>query len=495
MRAFLGLDIGTSSVKAVLVDEAGATLAEAGRPLAVSRPRPLWSEQDPEDWWTATREAVEIVRAAAPQAWRTLAAIGLSGQMHGATLLDGAGRPLRPAILWNDGRCAAECAELERRVPGFRTRASNVAMPGFTAPKLLWVAAHEPEIFAATRMVLLPKDYVRFRLTGEFVGEMSDAAGTLWLDIARRRWDDDLLGACGLTKARVPRLVEGSEISGHLSAELARAWGLAGRAVPVAGGAGDNAASAIGIGAVAPGQGFLSLGTSGVLFAATDGLRAAPDRTLHAFCHALPQLWHAMAVTLSAASALSWVAGLTGHGDDIPGLLARVEAFASDESRRVGAPLFLPYLTGERTPHNDADATGLFAGSRAEHDAVALCHAVLEGVALALVDGLDVFREAGVALDSCMLVGGGSRSAVWAQLLADALGLSLDRPAGAATGAATGATRLAMLCTAPYERTAMICERPAVERRFEPRQERHAEMRLRLDRFRELYRAEVATRE
>ncbi|KAA2244335.1 xylulokinase [Salinarimonas soli] len=494
MAAFLGLDIGTSSVKAVLVDEAGAALAEAGRPLAVSRPRPLWSEQDPEDWWTAAREAVEAVRAAAPQAWRELAAIGLSGQMHGATLLDGAGRPLRPAILWNDGRCAAECAELERRVPRFRARASNVAMPGFTAPKLLWVAAHEPDIFAATRMVLLPKDYVRFRLTGEFVGEMSDAAGTLWLDIARRRWDDELLAACGLTSAQVPRLVEGSQVSGHLSPDLARAWGLDGRAIPVAGGAGDNAASAIGIGAVAPGDGFLSLGTSGVLFAATDGLRADPDRTLHAFCHALPELWHVMAVTLAAASALSWVAGLTGQGDDIPGLIARAEAFASDESRRAAAPLFLPYLTGERTPHNDAGATGLFAGLRAEHGADALCHAVLEGVALAFVDDLEVLRGADVALTSCMLVGGGSRSAFWAQLLADALGIPLDRPAGAATGAATGAARLAMLCVAPPERMASICAKPPVERRFEPRQERHAEMKPRHDRFRELYRAEVATR-
>ncbi len=494
MSTYLGLDIGTSSVKALLVGEDQGVLAESSAPLEVQRPRPLWSEQDPEAWWAAVLGAVEAVRRAAPDGWAGLAGIGLSGQMHGATLLDARGRPLRPAILWNDGRCAAECAELERRVPDFRSRAANVAMPGFTAPKLLWVMAHEPEVFAATAKVLLPKDYVRLRLTGAYVGEMSDAAGTLWLDVARRAWDDGLLAACDLTTAHMPSLVEGSEASGHVRPELAAEWGLPGRKVPVAGGAGDNAASAVGMGAVAPGDGFLSLGTSGVLFAVTDGLKADPDRTLHAFCHALPDRWHAMAVTLAAASALTWAAALTGNGGDIPGLLARAEAFAADEGRRAAAPLFLPYLTGERTPYNDAEATGLFANLRAEHGADALAYAVLEGVALAFVDDLDVVEGAGVRLSSCMLVGGGSRSAFWAQLLADALGLALDRPAGSAAGAAAGAARLGMLAVSPPGAAAEICRKPPVERRFEPRPERRAELGPRLARFRALYRAERALR-
>ena len=354
MASFLGLDIGTSSVKALLVDADQRVMAVGTAPLEVSRPRPLWSEQNPSDWWDATQAAVAQVRAAAGEAWRGLAGIGLSGQMHGATLLDAGGRVLRPAILWNDGRSFAECAELMREVPDFTTRAGNLAMPGFTAPKLLWVRHHEPDIFAAVARVLLPKDYVRWRMTGAFVSDVSDASGTAWLDVAARRWDDTLLAATGLSVANMPGLAEGSDVSARLSAEIATAWGVA--RVPVAGGGGDNAASAVGIGAVRAGQGFLSLGTSGVIFAVTDRYVSAPERTLHAFCHALPGRWHGMAVHLSAAASLEWVARLVGAGEDIGGLLARVQAWATPE-RIAHAPIFLPYLSGERTPHNDAEAT------------------------------------------------------------------------------------------------------------------------------------------
>ena len=493
MDSFLGLDIGTSSVKALLVDAGQRTLAEASSPLAVSRPHPLWSEQAPADWWEGCLAAVEAVRAAAPEGWRGLAGVGLSGQMHGATLLDGSNRVLRPAILWNDGRSFAECAELGRLVPDLARRASNLAMPGFTAPKLLWVRAHEPEIFAATRKVLLPKDYVRLQLTGGHVSDMSDASGTLWLDIAQRRWDDALLGACGLTRAHMPDLVEGSAVSGYLSASVADRWGLSGRRIPVAGGGGDNAASAVGIGAVEAGDGFLSLGTSGVLFAVTDRLAARPERTLHAFCHALPGRWHGMSVMLSAAAALSWVAALTGHADDIPGLLARAEAFGEDGGRRRNAPVFLPYLSGERTPHNDAEASGLFAGLRAEHGPEALTYAVLEGVAFSFADGYSVLSEAGARLETCMLVGGGARSTFWAQMLADVLGIPLQLPDGAEVGAALGAARLGMLA-AGAGTEAQVCTAPAVRRTFTPNTSSTEKFRPRLARYRALYPAEKATR-
>src|SRR5271165_6664428 len=256
---FLGLDIGTSSVKALLVDADQRVVAEASAPLSVSRPHPLWSEQDPHDWVTGVEAAVAVIRRHAPTELAALAGIGLSGQMHGATLLDAHDKPLRPAILWNDGRSFAECAELKRRVPDLEERTGNLAMPGFTAPKMLWVAAHEPEVARATKRVLLPKDYVRLRLSGEAVSEMSDASGTLWLDVGRRRWAESLLAATGLTEKAMPSLVEGSEVSAYLAPEIASAWGLAGRKIPIAGGGGDNAASAIGVGATAAGAGFVSL--------------------------------------------------------------------------------------------------------------------------------------------------------------------------------------------------------------------------------------------
>ena len=317
---------------------------------------------------------------------------------------------MRPAILWNDGRSFAECEELARRVPDFLARAGNLAMPGFTAPKAMWLAKHEPEAFARTKRVLLPKDYVRLKLTGEAVSEMSDAAGTLWLDIARRRWDETLIAASGLTLAHMPALVEGSEVSAYLSPQTAAAWGLAGRKIPVAGGGGDNAASAVGVGAIAAGEGFVSLGTSGVVFSVTDKYVSLPQRTLHAFCHALPGRWHGMSVMLSAAASLTWGANLVGRGDRIGACVDEVEAFARNAEALRTAPIFLPYLSGERTPHNDPEATGLFAGLTAAHGAEALLFAVMEGVAFSFADGVDVLREAGAAPVTPLLVGGGARS-------------------------------------------------------------------------------------
>ena len=492
-EAFLGLDIGTSSVKALLMDADQKVLGEETADLQVSRPHPQWSEQNPEDWVSAVQSAIAAIRAKAPQALAGLNGVGLSGQMHGAVLLDHADKVLRPAILWNDGRSFAECAELERAVPDFRRRAGNIAMPGFTAPKLMWVAKHEPDIFSRVAHVLLPKDHVRLRLTGEHVGEMSDAAGTLWLDIARRRWDDDLLAASGMKQSQMPRLVEGSAVSAFLSPKIAAEWGLAGRKIPVAGGGGDNAAAAVGVGAVAAGEGFVSLGTSGVIFAVTDRYISLPERTLHAFCHALPGRWHGMSVMLSAAASLAWIAGILGRPHEIGALVDEAEAFAKVDDNLANAPIFLPYLSGERTPHNDPAATGLFAGLRAEHGAAALVFAVLEGVAFSFADGADVLSAAGAKPTSTLLVGGGARSRFWGQMIADVTGLKIDLAAGAEAGAALGAARLAMLAAGAGSEAA-ICVRPAIHSSFVPSPERGAAHGARLKRYRALYGAEKTTR-
>ncbi len=453
---YLGIDIGTSSVKAVLLDAQGAVLAQAASSLEVSRPSPGFSEQDPEAWWRAALRAVAALPAGARAGVR---AVGLSGQMHGATLLDAQDRPLRPAILWNDGRSAQECLELERREPASRAITGNIMMPGFTAPKLLWVARHEPEIFRRTAHVLLPKDYVRLRLTGEKVSDMSDAAGTGWLDVGRREWSDAMLAATDLTRAHMPRLVEGSSPSGTLTADAAEALGLP-RAL-VAGGGGDNAASAVGLGVVRPGQAFLSLGTSGVLFVVTERFRPNPEGAAHAFCHCLPQRWHQMSVMLSAASTLDWIAQVVG-ADDLTGLVARAQAHGLHRH----SPLFLPYLTGERTPHNDPHARGVFFGLRPDSSAAELAGAVLEGVALAFADGLDVLIDKGDPVGEISVTGGGARLPYWGRLIAAALRRPLTYRSGGEVGAALGAARLARLAAGETE--AAVCPAPPVQCTVQP---------------------------
>ncbi len=492
-KTYLGLDVGTSSVKALLVDAEQRVVAEASPSLTVSRPHPLWSEQDPDDWVKGVEAGVAAIRKQAPEAFAALAGIGLSGQMHGATLLDAADKPLRPAILWNDGRSFAECAELKRRVPDVEKITGNLVMPGFTAPKMLWVAAHEPEIAKATKRVLLPKDYVRLRLSGEAVSEMSDSAGTSWLDVGKRRWDESLLAATGLTLSAMPRLVEGSEVSAHLSPAVARAWGLEGRSIPIAGGGGDNAASAIGVGATEAGSGFVSLGTSGVIFSVTDRYISLPERTLHAFCHALPNRWHGMAVMLSAASSLAWIAAILGRENEVGALVASAESFARSKAAVAAAPVFLPYLSGERTPHNDAEATGTLAGLRASHAADALVFAVMEGVAFSFADAVDVLDAAGARPVRPLLVGGGARSDFWGQMIADVTGLTIDVAQGAEAGAALGAARLGMLAAGAGSVEA-VCTRPPVQRSFVPDADSAALHAPRLKRYRALYPAEKATR-
>jgi xylulokinase len=450
---FLGIDIGTSSVKAVLVDEHGAIVAQASDSLVVSRPQPGFSEQDPESWWRATVNAVRNLPAGARAAVR---AVGLSGQMHGATLLDAHDKPLRPAILWNDGRSGRGCVDLERREPNLRAITGNIMMPGFTAPKLLWVARHEPEIFRRTACVLLPKDYVRLKMTGEKLSDMSDASGTAWLDVGRRDWSDLLLAATGLTRANMPRLVEGTSPAGTLTPTAADELQLP--RVVVAGGGGDNAASAVGLGVVSPGQAFLSLGTSGVLFVVTDRFRPNPERAAHAFCHCLPGRWHQMAVLLSAAGVLDWVAQLTGKSD-----LPRLVKDAKAQGVKRQSPFFLPYLSGERTPHNDPHARGVFFGIRPDTTAADLTGAVLEGVALAFADGLDVLVEKGGTVGDITVTGGGARLPYWGELLAAALNRPMIYRLGGEVGAALGAARLGRLALGT-EGPEDVCSAPPIER-------------------------------
>jgi xylulokinase len=478
---YLGIDLGTSEVKVLLLAPDARVIGTAGSPFTVSRPHPRWAEQDPEDWWRGTCAAVAALRAQHPEAFAQIRGIGLSGQMHGAVLLDAHDRVLRPAILWNDMRSAQECALLTERAPQLHTVAGNLAMPGFTAPKLLWVARHEPDLFKRTACVLLPKDYLRLRMTGEKISDPSDAAGTLWLDVARREWSDALLDACDMQRTQMPRLAEGSAPAGVLRAELAREWGLGGQIVVAAGG-GDNATSAIGIGATEPGDGFVSLGTSGVLCVVADRFLPNPASAVHAFCHAIPDRWHQMSVVLSAASCLRWVCKLTGT--DEPTLVAEA-ARLSDEAR-ASAPIFLPYLSGERTPHNDPYAQGVFFGMSHGTDRALLGYAVLEGVTLALTDGLDALAAAGTAPRALSLLGGGARSAYWAQMLADALATPTRQHGGGETGAALGAARLGWLAAGGDP--AQVLTKPPIVAEFSPDAERHGALRARLDAYRALYR-------
>jgi len=448
---FLGIDIGTSGVKAVVLDTAGTVVGQGIAPLAVQRPQPLWSEQDPDAWWQATTAAVLAID---PDLRRDVRGIGLAGQMHGATLLGADDRPLRPAILWNDGRSFAECAELEAATSAFHDIAGNLVMPGFTAPKLQWVRHHEPAVFERIATVLLPKDYVRLQMTGERVSDVSDAAGTLWLDVAARRWSDALLAATGLDESQMPRLVEGNAAAGRLRADVAGAWGM--DPVPVAGGGGDNAAGAAGVGAVRDGDALLSLGTSGVIFVATDSFRPNVDGAVHTFCHCVPDMWHQMAVHLSAASCIDWVARLTGAAGAAD-LFARAERVGPAS----GPELFLPYLSGERTPHNDAQVRGGFLRLDNDSSPERLAQAVLEGVGFALADGLRVLREAGTTVERLSVIGGGARSRYWGQTLAAAMNVELVYLQGGEVGPALGAARLAQLAVDGGS-AADVCQPPPV---------------------------------
>ena len=432
---YIGIDLGTSGVKAVLMTSEQTVLAEGSAALTVSRPRDGWSEQDPKDWVAATILALD--QLAAQQDLSSVRGIGLSGQMHGATVLDADDQVLRPCILWNDTRASSEARDLDQD-PQFRDISGNIVFPGFTAPKIAWMRTHEPEVFDRIAKVLLPKDYLRLWLTGEHVSEMSDAAGTSWLATGARDWSDPLLAACGLDRSNMPRLVEGSDSSGQVRNEIALRWGMKAGKVCVAGGAGDNAATAIGTGVSRPGEAFVSLGTSGVLFAASDRYRPAPENAVHTFCHAVPETWHQMGVVLAAADALNWYSRLVGRSAaDLTAELDKLET--------PGKTIFLPYLGGERTPLNSAVIRAGFIGLEHATDTNAATRAVLEGVGFALRDCHEMLKATGTDITSLIAVGGGSQSAYWLKTLATILNQPIQCPISGDFGAALGAARLGMM--------------------------------------------------
>ncbi|MEP3226136.1 MAG: xylulokinase [Parasphingorhabdus sp.] len=449
--SYLGIDLGTSGVKALIMDQADNVLATAHADLTVQRPLPLHSEQNPEDWMAAVDSAVTQLPA---DLRNDVSAMGLAGQMHGAVLLDAQNQLLRPAILWNDGRSFSQCKTLENTVPTLARLTGNRAMPGFTAPKIQWVREKEPAIFDRIAKILLPKDWLRFKLSGAMVSDMSDAAGTLWLDTEQRQWSLDMLEATGLTLSHMPALAEGPDNSGHLSAAFAARWNMA--QVPIAAGGGDNAAGAVGSGVARPGDTMLSIGTSGVIFHVDDQYRPNPAGGVHTFCHALPGLWHQMSVMLSAASAVDWVAATTGFADT-PSLFTAVEK----RGQLTQSEIFLPYLSGERTPHNDPHATGIFFGLTHETDPTALGQAALEGVALAYADGADAIAACGNEIKQLNVIGGGARSHYWGRLLAAAINKPLVYREGADRGAAFGAARLARIMM-EGENTALILAAPEI---------------------------------
>jgi xylulokinase len=445
MSYLLGLDIGTSGAKALLCGDAGGVVATATAGYPLYTPRPLWSEQDPADWWRGAQAALREVLAASAVDARQIAGLGLTGQMHGAVFLDAQGQVIRPALLWNDQRTAAECAEITERVGTERliAIAGNPALTGFQAPKILWLRNHEPEHYARLAQVLLPKDYIRLLLTGARAADASDAAGTLLLDLQARDWSDEILGALNIPREWLPRVYEGPEITGTLLPEVASELGLP-AGLPVVAGGGDNAAAAVGTGVVRAGVVSSSIGTSGVLFAHSDTVALDPHGRLHTFCHAVPGQYHLMAVTLAAGGAFQWLRN-TLNVQTLERSTVQRLTYEDLTQMAVAVPpgaeglLFLPYLTGERTPHLDPLARGAFVGLTTRHTAAHMIRAVMEGVVFSLRDGLEIMRGLNVPIGEVRATGGGGRSPLWRQMQADIYGApvaSLAAEEGPAYGAA-----------------------------------------------------------
>ena len=465
MPYLLGLDVGTTGAKGLLIDETGRVAASATGDYPLANPRPLWSEQDPEDWWLACADCMRRVLALADIAPEQVAGVGFSGQMHGLVLLDEDGRVLRPAILWNDQRTGDQCRIITERL-GLETLlklTGNPVLPGFTAPKLLWVAQNEPELFARTARFLLPKDYVRFRLTGTLATDVSDASGTSLFDVANRTWSDAMFDALDIPRAWAPDCVESPEVCGRVTVQAAGQTGLA-PGTPVVGGGGDQAAQAIGTGLVTEGKIAATLGTSGVVFAPTQSPRIDPAGRLHAFCHAVPGMWHVMGVMLAAGGSLRWFRDELGNVERSAAGLLDVEPYDLIASQAARAPagceglVFLPYLSGERTPHPDPNARGAFVGLTLRHGKRHLARAVLEGVAYGLRDSLTLVRELGTSPESLRVSGGGARSELWRQILADVFDLDVAT-VNLSEGAALGAALLAGVGAKVFTDVEQACDR------------------------------------
>lgn len=475
---YIGFDLGTSGLRGLLIDDDGTPVASHEVSYPSEHPNRGWSEQDPAHWIDACGTIVRHLRDQVPDAWRHVAGIGVSGHMHGAVLLDGSGAVIRPCILWNDTRSHDAAAVLDA-ADHVRDLSGNIVFPGFTAPKLMWVAKNEPENYAKVAKVVLPAGYLNYWLTGDYVADMSDSAGTSWLDVGERAWSDVLLNASGMHETQMPRLVEGSQSAGGLRADLARDWGLS-SAVQVAGGAGDNAAAACGAGVLKEGQGFISLGTSGVLLAARDSYAPKASSAVHTFCHAIPDRWYQMGVILAATDCLNWLSSVTGRSP------AELTGAIGDKLLAPGQLQFLPYLSGERTPHNDSQIRGSFIGLDVTTTTADMTRAVLEGVSYALRDSYEALKTTGVSLTQLLALGGGTKSRVWVQMLATVLNLPVDMPSAGDFGAALGAARLAQ-CAVTDAAPDTVMATPEIAETISPNAELVAAFDEGYARYRKLY--------
>jgi xylulokinase len=455
MAYFLGIDISTTGSKVIVMDESGGICATASSPHTLQTPKPLWSEQDPGQWWEATKISIRAALEQVGLVGGSIAAVGLTGQMHGLVLLDDAGQVLRPAILWNDQRTQAQCDEIHARIgkQNFIQITGNVALTGFTAPKILWVQENEPEVYARVAHVLLPKDYVRYKLTGNMAMDKADGAGTVLMDLKSRNWSPEILSALDIPANWMPELYEGPEVTGMVTVEAAERTGLP-VGIPVVAGGGDQAAQAVGVGAIHEGIVALTLGTSGVVFATTNSPFIEPEGRLHAFCHAVPDRWHLMGVMLSAGGSLRWYQDTFAPIMDYDQLLEP----AAEIAPGADGLLFLPYLTGERTPHPDPQARGAFVGLTVRHTMPHLTRAVLEGVAFGLRDSFELMKNAGLAsIDQVRISGGGAKSLLWQQILADVFDTELAT-VNTTEGAAYGAALLAGVGSGHWPSVDAACE-------------------------------------
>lgn len=463
MTLLLGIDVGTSGTKALVIDANGRIVADATTEYPMDTPRPLWAEQNPADWWQAAIASIQRVLAQVDA--RDIAGVGLTGQMHGLVMLDAQGEVLRPCIMWNDQRTGAQCAAITEKLGAKQVieLVGNPILPGFTAPKIVWVRENEPEVYARVAHILLPKDYLRYKLTGAFATEVSDASGTVLLDVAKRQWSDEMLAALDIPREWLPEVYESPVVSGKISADAARVTGLL-EGTPVVGGGGDQAAQAVGSGIVSQGLISVTLGTSGVVFASSDEYRVEPQGRLHAFCHAVPGKWHMMGVMLSAAGSFRWFRDALAQHEKELAAREDMDVYKLLTAQAGSAPagceglIFLPYLSGERTPYPDPDARGVFFGLTLRHGKPHMVRAVLEGVSYGLRDSLELMRDLGIRLEQVRVSGGGARSALWRQILADVFSSEIVQ-LNITEGAAYGAALLAGVGAGVYSNVEDACGR------------------------------------
>ena len=481
---YIGIDLGTSGVKTILIDYNQDILATAHSALTVQSPQDGFNEQDPNSWIKATEICLTELKKQKSKEFSNTTSIGISGHMHGATIIDNQGKVIRPCILWNDTRAFKECEEFENQDFDVRNISGNIAMPGFTAPKINWLIKNESENFKKISKVLLPKDYLRYYLTGEFFSDMSDASGTLWMDIMNRQWSEQLLEISKLNINHMPKLVEGNQEAGMLSSKLKEKFNF-NKNVIVVGGAGDNAASAAGLGVVEENQSFISLGTSGVFFTPTSNFLMNTKDAVHSFCHCLPNKWHLMSVMLSASNCLDWICSLTGN--NIADALKNIENYSSNLENIFNAPYFLPYLSGERTPHNDPHARGSFHYLKTTTDKSAMQYAVLEGISFGIFDGFNSIQSVNQKFDDIFVVGGGSKSSYWLNLLSSILNRKLSICEQSEFGAALGVARLAMFADKQVEDKNSIIKKINIKKSFQPSEKNISSLKKRYLIWKELY--------